>query len=294
MAAPERTQSERQDERDVRFSIHYAEFLGWTEDGRPLADDPAETYHEASKLSGGSPLAPGAALPDDDPRVQESFARSVKRHAHLPSIELPPPEFPDVPIGEAIRRRRSNRDFGTDPIPLASLSTLLHAAYGVTGHSNLEGQRFRTVPSGGGLYPLEIYPVVRNVEGVEPGLYHYDPLRHVLEQIRAEEVDERLRDVLFVPSWLPDIGGTCGVALFMLGVFWRTRFKYALRGFRFTLIEAGHVGQNVLLTAGTLGLAGFSNGGYWDHRVDDYLGADGVNESVVYSVILGTPDAEPA
>jgi SagB-type dehydrogenase family enzyme len=72
-------------------------------------------------------------------------------------------------------------------------------------------------------------------------------------------------------------------------MFWRTRFKYGLRGYRFALLEAGHVVQNVLLACTALGLAAVPVGGFYDRPVDALLGADGVNESVVYAVSLGRP-----
>jgi SagB-type dehydrogenase family enzyme len=72
-------------------------------------------------------------------------------------------------------------------------------------------------------------------------------------------------------------------------MFWRSRFKYGLRGYRFTLLEAGHLVQNVLLSCTALGLAAVPIGGFYDRPVDELLGVDGVNESVVYAVSLGRP-----
>jgi SagB-type dehydrogenase family enzyme len=211
----------------------------------------------------------------------------------LPSVELPPADYPSTGIAEAMAGRRSRRSFGESAIGLVQLSTLLHAAYGVTDTSDTNGgQPFRNVPSGGGLYPLDVYPVVRNVEDVPAGLYHYEPLRGVLELIRDQDIDEALREILLVAPGMPDFTNSCGLVFFVVGTFWRTRFKYALRGYRFTLIEAGHLGQNLLLTAESLGINAFANGGYWDHRVDSFLGVDGVNESVIYSVVAGSAPTE--
>ena len=75
--------------------------------------------------------------------------------------------------------------------------------------------------------------------------------------------------------------------LLLLAVFGRTRFKYGLRGYRFALLEAGHVVQNVALTAVALDLAALPLGGFYDAQVDDLVGADGVEESVVYGVVVG-------
>ena len=73
-------------------------------------------------------------------------------------------------------------------------------------------------------------------------------------------------------------------------MFWRTRFKYGLRGYRFALIEAGHVAQNLLLTATALRLGSVPLGGLFDRRIDELLDLDGVNESVLYAVSVGRVD----
>ena len=70
--------------------------------------------------------------------------------------------------------------------------------------------------------------------------------------------------------------------IFVAAVFGRTRFKYGVRGYRFALLEAGHVGQNVLLAATALGLGAVPLGGYYDRLTDEFLGLDGVNESTLY------------
>jgi SagB-type dehydrogenase family enzyme len=276
-------------------SAKVTQFLGWGEAERPAEDDPAETFHEASKNVPGVLPRVSAATRDltIDPTVGvpgATISRSVKRNLALPTIEFPAPEFPTMSVGEAIGQRRSRRHFGHEPLSLLDVSTLLHAAYGVTGETEIAvgRQRFRSVPSGGGLYPLEIYPVIKKVEGVPPGLYHYDPFRHLLEEIRQGEVEGALAEMLIPLPQLPDIPGTCAVVFFVVGIFWRTRFKYAFRGYRWVMIEAGHVGQNLVLAAESLGLSLFPNGGFWDRKVDAYLGLDGVNESVVYSLVAGS------
>src|SRR2546425_3563322 len=81
---------------------------------------------------------------------------------------LEPVELP-LSLGQAIARRLSCRDFTTAPVSLPQLGTLLHYAYGVHGTVRLgTGEHLeRPVPSGGGLYPLEIYVIARRIESVE-------------------------------------------------------------------------------------------------------------------------------
>jgi SagB-type dehydrogenase family enzyme len=134
------------------------------------------------------------------------------------------------------------------------------------------------VPSGGGLYPLELYVALRG-----KGIHRYDPELHLLEQHDPGDPWPAL--VLTSPA--PELLDGASAAIFVLGVFGRTRFKYGQRGYRFALLEAGHVVQNVVLAAAALDVAALPFGGYYDARVDDLVGADGVEESVVYAVVLG-------
>jgi SagB-type dehydrogenase family enzyme len=273
-------------------SVRSTYFLGWGDHGRPDEDDPAEAYHEASKnLPSVAPLSvSGASALATDAQAQATISRPVKRHPGLPMVALPAARYPDTSFELLLRERRSRRRFGADPVSLQDLSTLLHATYGTTQEGAAGGLHpIRSVPSAGGLYPLEIYPVLRNVEGLAPGLYHYDPLRHLLEVLREQETTEPLGEMMIRLPEIPDVAATCAFVIFVVGIFWRTRFKYALRGYRWVLIEAGHVGQNAVLAAEMLGLSAVPYGGLWDRRVDAFLGLDGVNESVVYSLAAGSP-----
>jgi SagB-type dehydrogenase family enzyme len=251
-------------------------------------DDPAEAYHEASKLypSFCTRQMFGAVQLAAHHELQRSSQRSVKRNRHLPAVGLPEPAYPDVTLEQAVRARRSGREFGLGSLSLPELATLLHGAYGVSSRAvNGSRQTFRSVPSGGALYPLEVYCAVFRVDDVVPGLYHFDPLRGVLEQYRRlEALDELVR-----ASTYPEFVEQCAVTFLVTAMFWRTRFKYGLRGYRFALLEAGHVVQNLVLVAGSLGLAAVPLGGFYDRLVDEFLGVDGVNESALYLACLGRP-----
>jgi SagB-type dehydrogenase family enzyme len=89
-----------------------------------------------------------------------------------------------------------------------------------------------------------------------------------------------------------ELASTCGALFVVSAMFWRSRFKYGLRGYRFTLLEAGHVVQNLQLAAAASGLGCLPIGGFFDRRLDDILALDGVNESALYCVAVGTvPEA---
>jgi SagB-type dehydrogenase family enzyme len=92
----------------------------------------------------------------------------------------------------------------------------------------------------------------------------------------------------------PAVSEAAAALVLITAMFWRTRCKYGLRGYRYALIEAGHLAQNLLLAAAALGLVAVPIAGFFDGRVDAALSLDGVNESVLYWLCVGTgPDAEP-
>jgi len=261
-------------------------------DGPPI-DDAAEVYHEASKIypAFAARDTHGVRLLETTPQLQMSAVRAVKRHGNRPVVRLPQAALPGTTLAHAIHARRSGRRFAPEPLSLPELATILHSAYGVTHRSRLAagrpGQPLRAVPSGGALYPLELYLLVQRVDSLDAGIYHYDPLRHALEHLPARAAHP-VADLTAYPELLEP----AGVVVLATAMFWRTRFKYALRGYRFALLEAGHVGQNLLLAAAALGLAAVPVGGVYDRRVEELLGVDGVDESLVYVVSVGR-DGDP-
>lgn len=253
-------------------------------DGRHL--DPAETYHEASKLYPSllHRQMAGVMRLERNPELQRTVLRSGgKRYPHRPAHPLPAPFFPAIPFEAALRQRRSQRFLGLNPVALGALSAVLFAAYGVTcpaEHPSSPDRR--TVPSGGALYPMEIYIAAVRVEALAPGLYHYDPTGHRLEELRSLDQRPALGHCFVDP-----VVADAPVILFLSACFWRSRFKYGLRGYRFVLLEAGHLAQNVQLAATALGLATLPVGGFFDRRVEEFLAIDGLYESVVYVIAVG-------
>jgi SagB-type dehydrogenase family enzyme len=244
-----------------------------------MLDDPAETLHEAVKLypSVGLRDGRGIMLMERHGELRQSVERAGHRHPHRPRIALPAPKRPTRSLVHAIEQRRSRPPAPRSSIDLSALASVLHAANGIRSGEPTR----RNIPSGGALYPLELYVFSRRVEATPPGIYHFDPHDSCLEQLSGAlgGIEEALLD--------PSIVESSAVLLAVTGVFWRTRFKYGLRGYRFTLLEAGHAVQNVLLTATALGLAALPLGGFYDSRIEALLGVDGVHESVVYMVALG-------
>lgn len=240
------------------------------------ADDAAENYHEAAKLypSFAARQLGGLALAEH-PALVESTRRSSRRHPHRPRIALPPCGPLTAPLTETIAARRSRSPGPGSTLSLADVATLTRA-YEHDAESNRRG-----VPSGGALYPLEVYLLARRVAETEPGVYHFDPLDRALELLDGREpaVEAVLVD--------PEIGERAAALLVVTGMFWRSRCKYGQRGYRFALLEAGHLVQAMLLLATAAGIDALPLGGFYDSALDKLVRADGVNESVVYAVAVG-------
>ncbi|SHN45400.1 SagB/ThcOx family dehydrogenase [Cryptosporangium aurantiacum] len=248
---------------------------------RPLVPDVAwEIFHENSKTGELRGM-----LPDHVVVAQMEALEEQLTYRGYPRFELPRrTPLDDVSVQTAIDRRESARTMTDTVLTIDDLSTLLHAAYGLREHQP-EGdfpRRFRSVPSGGALYPLELYVHASDVLGLPVGLFHYEPLTHSVRLLR-DEPRSAFRSTLVAP----EVVDHAAVTIFLTAIFYRSTFKYGERGYRFVLLEAGHVGQNVDLTAAALGYAALNIGGYFDDAVDAYLGLDGLRHSTVYLVAVG-------
>lgn len=179
-------------------------------------------------------------------------------------INLPAPRLTgDMPLEETLAARRSVRSYSGEALTLADAAQLLWAAQGIT----YPERGFRTAPSAGALFPLEIYLAAGSVDGLEPGLYKYLPHQHQLQLIVAGDVRPTLRDVAVGQSMLTGAPAVICVS----GIVSRTSVKYGARAQRYMLIEAGHAGQNVCLQAVALGLGAVTIGAFSDESLRQVL-----------------------
>jgi len=208
-----------------------------------------------------------------------------KSYPHAHRITLPDPHgYRGLSLEEAIETRRSIRDYRDEPLPLEELSRLLHAAQGITAPR----RGFRTAPSAGALYPIETYAVVHDVLGLEPGLYHYAMLEHELKQLQAKN----LRGAITVAGIGQEMLGQAQVCFVLSAIFQRLRWKYHERTYRYALMEAGHVGQNLYLAATSMGLGACAVGAFLDDELNDLLGLDGQGEAALYMISVGQGKGE--
>ncbi len=166
-------------------------------------------------------------------------------------------------VEEAIAKRRSIREFTTQPLTLEQVSQLLWSAQGLTSPDGL-----RAAPSAGATYPLETYLVVGRVVGLSPGVYRYLAAQHALEKHLDGDKRSELAIACLSQSWVRE----APVSIVLSAVFERTTKRYGKRGVQYVHMEVGHVAQNVYLQATALKLGTVIVGAFEDERVSRCLG----------------------
>lgn len=179
------------------------------------------------------------------------------------TIRLPEPLLDSkTSVERAIRKRRSVRSFKDSPLTLAEVSQLLWAAQGITSQQGL-----RTAPSAGALYPLEVYLVAGNVDGLPAGVYHYRPMKHELVRVIAGDKRTELCTAALGQS---SVKNAAAVIVFT-AVYERTTVKYGERGMQYVHMETGHAAQNVSLQAVPLDIGTVVIGAFHDSEMRKVL-----------------------
>jgi len=203
------------------------------------------------------------------------------------------PAFDDVlttpDYMQLLNTRRSLRSYSGKAMTQAQLAFMLWSAQGVQAHRG-NVATLRTVPSGGARHPFETYIAVQAVEGLEPGLYRYLPMEHVGEKLATieylgtiEDYTEKITAMLAGQAW----AAKAPVVLFYSCVPYRAEWRYVQAAHRVVLIDLGHLGQNVMLSAEALGLGSCCMAAYDQQLCDELLGLDGLNEYTVYAISVG-------
>ena len=197
------------------------------------------------------------AVPDFTPGDENSTNRDE-------AIKLPEISYDsEISIEEALSERRSVRSYVDTSLDLRQVSQIFWAAQGITDPS----RGYRTAPSAGALYPLEVYIIAGKINGLSPGVYRYIPEEH--ELIRKTEGDKRQE--LFEAALYQSPVKEAPAVLVFTAIFKRTTKKYGDRGIRYVYMEAGHASQNVYLQAVSLGIGTVSIGAFDNQKVKTVL-----------------------
>lgn len=196
-------------------------------------------------------------------------------------IKLPEPKYDSqTSVEEALLGRRSVRNYEAQPLTLAEISQLLWAAQGVT--DSTRGWSFRTSPSAGALYPLELYIVAGKVNDLPDGIYKYKPLTHKLKKIAEGDKRAELCNAALNQLSVKD----APASIVFAAVYERTSAKYGERAERYVHIEVGHSAQNVYLQAFSLNLGTTVIGAFTDDEVKKIMNLPD-NEQPLYIMPIG-------
>jgi len=195
----------------------------------------------------------------------EQSQRTFTARSHTVQVGVGPRISGSVSVEEALARRRSIREYADEPLTIDQVMQLLWAAQGITNAD----YGFRTAPSAGGTYPLEIYLVTRpsGVVGLESGIYRYEPTNHTLIKIAGGDFSAQLMAAALDQEWV----GAAPISFVITTICERTTSKYGERGVRYVWQETGHAAQNMYLQAVALGLGNVVVGGFHDNEVQRIL-----------------------
>jgi SagB-type dehydrogenase family enzyme len=203
-----------------------------------------------------------------------------KGYARMPEIKLPKPKLDKkTTLIYSLNNRRSDRDYSDRLVTIQQISTLLKFTVGINEFS-LNNQRNRYYPSAGSRYPIETYLLINRAE-IKSGVYHYYVRNHSLEYL--DKTNRTELQSMFIQKWIKK----ASLLLMLTSQFKRTVNKYGERGYRYSLFEAGHIGQNIYLVTSSLKLSCCAIGGFYDDKVNKKLGLQNIEEEVLYIFAIG-------
>lgn len=193
-------------------------------------------------------------------------------------VKLPSPMSQNnISVASALQKRRSIRTFKKEPLTMEDIAQLLWAAQGITSDNG-----FRTAPSAGALYPLQAYLISGDVKNLTSGIYQYLPANHTILPIVIGDQRHKLTTAALNQNAIEN----APISIVITAIYEKTTTKYGKRGIRFAQMEAGHVAQNILLQAVSLGLGAVTIGSFDDLAVVAILKVH-KNESPLYIIPIG-------
>lgn len=243
-------------------------------------------------------------LKDDETLTPEQLAAFVQERGQPPppfhELERPlavrelPSAARHLPLQRLLERRKTTRGFDREArLSMEQLSVVLDQVWGCHGTFAVNEDLVflkKTSPSGGSLHPVEVYPLVSGVDGLEPGLYHYRTRDHALELLRELGSDEaRALATRFMTG--QSFLGDAQVTLLMTARFARSHWKYwkHQKAYAAMLLDAAHLSQVLYLVAAELGLGAFVTAAINSAEIDAALGLDPVDEGVLAVAGCGVP-----
>jgi SagB-type dehydrogenase family enzyme len=201
--------------------------------------------------------------------------RQTKSYPPLPKIVLEPKvDLTGKSFWQVMET--SDRSSHKTSMDIQSLSAVLGLAYGYTARQRAGDQEYlyRSVPSAGALYPVEIYVSGAGIPGLPPGLFHYDIQDFSLQQLRGQEASARIVETLSVPkpenSW---------VSFILSGIFFRSSWKYRKRAFRYVMLDTGHLIENLVSTLAFKGFSCSVRYDFMDESLCSLVGLDRLREA---------------
>lgn len=201
---------------------------------------------------------------------------------------------PQRPLYELLLQRKTSRGFDADAsLSLVELSTILRYVWGCHGVLEVRDELTilkKTSPSGGSQHPVEVYPLVRVVEGVQSGLYHYAVEGHELELIEPHTSDEVTELILEFTAGQAHFG-SAQVLFLMTARFGRNFWKYAAhaKAYRVLLLDAAHLSQTLYLVCAELGLGAFVSAAINEDNIDRHLRLQPFTEGAILVSGCGRP-----
>jgi len=231
------------------------------------------------------------------PMVMGALAARKLKETPENLFRLPDYKKITAPLGAVIRSRRSIRSYRGRTMPLEDLASLLYYGQGISGKLDLQGLPptvtlgaeqsidVRNAPSGGGLYPIDLYVIALNIEGLERAAYLYLPEHHALK--RAGGFNSSVDVARLAQFGEIEVSKASLLLAYVYKLLDNSR-KYGDSGLAYALIEAGEISENIHLTATALGIGPCDVGGYAKHRLEQVLGLDGLSAHVVHLTVLGS------
>lgn len=226
---------------------------------------------------------PNLSASDQEQELPQPDLESPESGEHV--VDLPSPDsvqVDPVSIQHAINIRRSLRKFSPNPLSLEELTWLLWATQGV--QEQRPNFTLRTAPSAGARHPFDTYLAVTNVKGLKPGLYRYLALTHQLVLVREDStIGAALAAACLNQKWI----AKAAVTFLWVAVPYRTTWRYSERGWRYILLDAGHVCQNLYLACEGIGAGCCAVDAFDDDALNRLLNVNGKDRFVIYAAPAG-------